>query len=172
MAHALSVFGISVRGWVCADLGSSAGGFVDCLLRRGAAKVFAVERGYGVLAYHLRKDRRVVVFERTDALHVRLPEPVALVTVDTGWTRQARILPVARGLLEEGGRIVSLVKPHYESGPERLRGGVLPDEQTEAVLAPLRAALPGLGLRLIGEVESPIRGRGGNREVLWHLETS
>lgn len=170
LAHALSAFGVSIEGAVCADLGSSAGGFVDCLLRRGAEKVYAIDRGYGVLAYHLRNDRRVVVMERTDALHVHLPEAVRLVTVDTGWTRQARILPAARRLLDLGGRIITLVKPHYEADPRMLRGGILPDERAEAVLEPIRVRLREWGLRLAGQIESPIRGREGNREFLWHLQ--
>ncbi len=167
--HALNVFGVEPRDWVCADLGSSTGGFVDCLLWRGAAKVYAVERGYGVLAYSLRKDDRVVVMERTDALHVRLPDRVQFVTLDTGWTRQRLILPVASRLLGEGGRIISLVKPHYEADQEMLRDGVLPDDLTESILEPIRRGLPDLGLRLMNETESPIRGHGGNREHLWHL---
>lgn len=169
LSHALSAFGIAVRDAICADLGSSTGGFVDCLLRRGAARVYAVDRGYGVLAYRLRRDPRVVVLERTDALHVRLPEPVGLVTVDTGWTRQARILPAALGLLADDGRIITLVKPHYEAAQEDLHGGVLPDELTQRVLEPIRARLVELGLRIVDETESPIRGGGGNREFLWHL---
>ncbi len=169
LSHALEVFQVPVRGVTCADLGCSTGGFVDCLLRRGAAKVYAVDRGYGVLAYHLRTDDRVVVMERTDALHLRLAESVQLVTIDTGWTTQARILPVARSLLGDGGKIISLVKPHYEAPPKMLRGGVLPDESIESVLIPIRDLPPKLGLHLAGEVESPIRGRAGNREFLWLL---
>ncbi len=122
------------------------------------------------MAYKLRRDPRVEVLERTDALHLRLPEPIGLVTVDTGWTRQARILPAALGLLADDGRIITLVKPHYEAEQEDLRGGVLPDELTQRVLEPIRARLAELGLRIVDETESPIRGRGGNREFLWHLE--
>ena len=169
LARALEAFAISPKDSVCADLGSSTGGFVDCLLQHGAAKVFAVERGYGVLAYSLREDPRVVVMERRDALHVRLPEPVKLVTIDTGWTRQIRILPVARRLLAEGGHIISLVKPHYEAEQSALRGGVLPDEKVADVLTGVRDILTETGLRLISETESPIRGRGGNQEYLWLL---
>ncbi len=169
LAHALRAFSLSVNGLLCADLGSSTGGFVDCLLRHGAARVYAVERGYGVLAYRLRTDARVLVMERTDARLVLLPEPVDLVTIDTGWTRQSQILPAARRLLRPGGEIVSLVKPHYEAAPELLRGGVLPDEQLENTLQTVRNLLPQLGLQLLAETESPIRGHGGNREVLWRL---
>jgi 23S rRNA (cytidine1920-2'-O)/16S rRNA (cytidine1409-2'-O)-methyltransferase len=169
LAHALKTFSISPRGWTCADLGCSTGGFVDCLLRGDAARVYAVDRGYGVLAYPLRNDPRVVVMERTDALHVHLPEPVNLVTIDTGWTRQSRILPVAKGLLADGGCIITLIKPHYEAAAALLRGGVLPDESIDPVLAQVRADVEPTGLRLLAETESPIRGHGGNREFLWHL---
>lgn len=170
LAHALETFGVRPEGWICADLGASTGGFTDCLLRSGTAKVYAVERGYGILAYAIRSDSRVVVMERTDALHVTLPEPVRLVTIDAGWTRQQLILPVARRLLGPSGQIISLVKPHYEAPPERIVEGVLPAEQIAGVLAPVREMLPALGLRLIAECESPIRGQAGNREMLWHLE--
>ena len=142
---------------------------MDCLLQRGATKVYAVERGYGVLDSRLRHDDRIVVMERTDALHVRLPERVNVVTIDVGWTRQCRILPVARRLLVEGGEVVTLVKPHYEAAPGLLDGGVLPGEHLDSVLRGVRATIDDLGFALIGETRSPIEGRGGNTEVLWHL---
>lgn len=131
LAHALTSFRIEPTGWICADLGANAGGFTDCLIRAGAAKVYAVERGYGVLDFRLRKDARVVVMERTDALRVHLPEPVRLVAIDTGWTRQSLILPVARSLLAPGGEMISLVKPHYEADAADLADGVLPDPLLE-----------------------------------------
>jgi len=163
---ALRHFCIDPAGWVCADLGSNVGGFVDCLLRQGAAKVYAVDTAYGELAWKLRRDPRVVVRERTNALHVQLPEPVDLVTVDVGWTRQHLILPQARTLLKPGGRIVTLIKPHYEADRRLLRGGVLPDEQVETVVAEVRARLEPLGILLADWCESPLRGQGGNREFL------
>lgn len=169
LAHGLDVFRVSPAGRVCADLGSHTGGFVDCLLRRGAKRVYAIERGYGLLLYRLREDSRVRVMERTDALHVRLPEAVDLVTIDTGWTRQRLILPVAGRWLTEGGEIVSLVKPQYEAEPSVLRRGVVPPQRLEDVLSAVRAELIALGVRLVGETESPICGHGGNREFLWHL---
>ncbi len=156
-------------GWVCADLGCSSGGFVDCLLQFGALRVYAIDRGYGVLDNRLRSDPRAVVMERTDALHVVLPEPVQLVTIDTGWTRQARVLPVARRLLAAGGRVIVLVKPHYEAPPEWLREGVAQENKLQAILEGVGEAVARCGLILAGETESPIRGRGGNREFLWHL---
>jgi 23S rRNA (cytidine1920-2'-O)/16S rRNA (cytidine1409-2'-O)-methyltransferase len=169
LAHALRAFGVCPAGWVCADLGCSTGGFTDCLLRNGAARVYAVDRGYGVLDYRLRADPRVRVRERTDALCLHLPEPVRLVTLDCGWTRQAMILPAARRLLGPEGWIIALVKPHYEADPSQLRAGVLPDDLSEGVMAGLRDLPAAIGLERLGECESPIRGSGGNREFLWWL---
>src|SRR3954470_6918180 len=132
--HALSVFQIDVSRLTCADLGSNVGGFVDCLLQRGAAKVYAVEKGYGVLEYRLRKDPRVVVMERTNAMHVELPEKVAMVTIDVAWTKQKHILPAAKRMLADGGDVVTLIKPHYEAEPSLLRGGVLPEAEVDPVV--------------------------------------
>src|SRR3954470_23099800 len=115
LEHALVKFSIDVSGWVCADLGSNVGGFVDCLLQRGAVKVYAIDTGYGALEWKLRKDPRVVVMERTNAIHVQLPEKVKLVTIDVAWTKQKIILPAAMRLLEPCGDVVTLIKPHYEA---------------------------------------------------------
>src|SRR2546427_9082895 len=96
LEHALATFAIDVSGKVCADLGSNTGGFVDCLLARGAAKVYAIDTGYGALDWKLRKDSRVVVMERTNAMHATPSEKVAIVTIDVAWTKQRHILPAAR----------------------------------------------------------------------------
>src|SRR3954464_11805842 len=133
LEHALNTFALDVTGLTCADLGSNVGGFVDCLLQRGAAKVYAVEKGYGVLEYRLRKNPRVVVMERTNAMHVTLPERVALVTIDVAWTRQRNILPAARKILADGGVVITLIKPHYEAPKELLKKGILPEAEVEAV---------------------------------------
>lgn len=111
LEHALSVFHVDPTGMVCADLGSHQGGFVDCLLEHGAVRVYSVDTSYGTLAWKLRKDPRVVVMERTNAMHVQLPEPVDLVTIDVGWTPQRHVLPAALRILKDGGRIITLVKP-------------------------------------------------------------
>ncbi len=131
--------------------------------------MYAVERGYGVLDARLRGDPRVVVLERTDARKLALPEPIDLVVIDAGWTRQRVILPAARSLLAPGGAIVSLVKPHYEAGRGLLRRGVLPAEQVAQVLEQVAADLPRLGLKRGAAVESPLRGHAGNVEWLWLL---
>ncbi len=157
---------------VCADLGSNVGGFVQCLLLHGAVKVCAVDTGYGVLDYGLRKDPRVVVMERTNALHVTLDESVDLVTIDVGWTRQRHILPAALRMLKPDGRIISLVKPHYEAPPKWLRRGVLLPEKVDEVVAGVESSLPELGAVLLNRIDSPLAGQSGNREVLFLLRPS
>ncbi len=166
LAHALDHFGLTCTGLVCVDLGSHVGGFVECLLQRGAARVYSVDTCYGTLAWKLRQDARVVVLERTNAMHVELPEPVDLVTIDVGWTRQAMILPHARTLLKPTGRIVTLIKPQYESSEEQLEGGVVIAEQCEAVVSEVCTHIHEYDLDVAGLVDSPITGHGGNREVL------
>ena len=125
LEHALATFGVDVAGRVCADLGSNTGGFTDCMLKRGAAKVYAIDTGYGVLDWKLRKDPRVVVMERTNAMHAELPQPVTMISIDVAWTKQQHILPAARRMIADDGDVVTLIKPHYEAPPALLRGGVL-----------------------------------------------
>jgi 23S rRNA (cytidine1920-2'-O)/16S rRNA (cytidine1409-2'-O)-methyltransferase len=166
LEHALARFALDVAAKTCADLGSNTGGFVDCLLRRGAAKVYAIDTGYGVLDWKLRKDPRVVVMERTNAMHATLPEKVDVVTIDVAWTKQRHILPAAQRMLRDDGACVTLIKPHYEADPSLLRRGVLPAERVaevvESVIRDLRAA----GFDLVATVDSPIKGAKGNAEVL------
>lgn len=166
LAAALDAFEIDPAGGVCADLGCNVGGFTDCLLQRGAARVYAVDTGYGALAWTLRMDSRVVVMERTNALHVELAEPVALITIDVGWTRQHFVLPAARKLLADGGRIITLIKPHYEAEADELRRGVLPDETIETILERTRERVESAGVAFDQIMESPLKGQKGNREFL------
>ena len=170
LSAALDHFSLDPTGLVCADLGSHVGGFVDCLLARGACKVYSVDTSYGTLAWKLRKDERVVVIERQNAMHVELPEPVDLVTIDVGWTPQQKILPSARRLLSPNGRVVTLIKPHYEASKNTLDGGVLPDESIEGVLQGVSASMVDDGWTVLGSVRSPIRGHGGNTEFLALLQ--
>ena len=169
LEHALATIGIDVSGWVCADLGSNVGGFIDCLLQRGARKVYAIDTGYGALEWKLRKDPRVVAMERTNAMHVMLPEKVKLVSIDVAWTKQKNILPAARKMLEEHGIAITLIKPQYEAGVSLLREGVLPGEHLEAVLAAVKRDIAASGFQLLEIIESPIRGGEGNVEMLAHL---
>jgi len=169
---AVRTFGVRVEGRVCADLGANVGGFTDCLLQHGAAKVYAVDTAYGVLAWKLRKDSRVVVMERTNALHVKFSEKIQIVVVDVGWTRQERILPVVAGVLAEGGEVLSLVKPHYESEAAKVQRGVLTVEQSEAVLGEVVRRIEAMGWKVKGIVKSPIEGQKGNAEYVVRLRRS
>ncbi len=169
LEHALRHFAVNPSGLVCADLGSHEGGFVDCLLQHGAAKVYSVDTSYGILAWKLRRDPRVAVMERTNAMHVQLPEPVDLVTIDVGWTPQRRILPRALSLIGDDGRLVVLVKPQYESLDAEREGGVVRSECLPQVLDRVRATIAECGAQVLGETVSPIRGSGGNEEWLFLL---
>jgi 23S rRNA (cytidine1920-2'-O)/16S rRNA (cytidine1409-2'-O)-methyltransferase len=174
----LDAFELDVTGLLCADLGCNVGGFTDCLLRRGAARVYAVDTGYGVLHYRLRGDPRVVVMERSNMLHCPVPAPCDLVAMDLGWTRQRHAMPAALRWLAPGGRIVSLIKPHYEldepAKRTRLVRGVLSAADAELVLQQVVEGFPALGAEVLAIARSPIggaksarRSRGeGNREYL------
>ena len=166
LAAALDAFGVDAAGKVCADQGSNVGGFVDCLLRRGAARVYAIDTGYGTLNYRLRKDPRVVVMERTNAMHVALPEAVDLVTIDVGWTRQQHVLPNAVRMLKSGGRIVTLIKPHYEADRKKTKGGVLDAHAAREVLEEVVDRIQDMGLCVEQTLASPIAGQKGNIEFL------
>jgi 23S rRNA (cytidine1920-2'-O)/16S rRNA (cytidine1409-2'-O)-methyltransferase len=168
--HAVTEFGVNVAGLVCADLGSNAGGFVDCLLRRGAAKVYAIDTGYGALDWKLRNDPRVVAMERTNAMHVELPEQVALVTIDVAWTRQRHILPAARRMVREDGVVVTLIKPHYEADRSQLKKGVLPAGEVDAVVERVKDDIRAAGFEVLRTTASPILGAKGNVEVLAQLK--
>lgn len=226
--------GLNVNGLWCADLGCSTGGFSDCLLQAGAGRVYSVDTAYGELAWKVRTDERVVVMERTNAVHAEVPPEVIerggvdLVVIDLGWTAQAKAIPAALrwvrggdprlapgarsehisgagapqtaepsagevdvtqtehgeafgvfmapgddGVRGRAGLIISLIKPHYEVGKDELgEGGVLDAERAAAVTDEVLAAMPGLGVRVLGCVESPVlggkkKGKGtGNREWL------
>ncbi len=130
--------------------------------------MYAIDTGYGMLDYRLRTDRRVVVMERTNALHARLPERVDLITIDVAWTPQRLILPAACGMLGVGGSIITLIKPHYEAGAGEIVRGKLPDEKCPAVLDRVESELGLLGLRVDNRVRSPIVGtKASNPEWLW-----
>ena len=169
LQHALATFRIDATGKTCADLGCSTGGFTDCLLQHGAAKVYAIDTGYGVLDWKLRNDPRVIVMERTNAMHVRLAEPVAIVTIDVAWTRQRNILPTAARILARGGVVISLIKPHYEAPPALLRRGVLPEDQVEQVIRSVESDIRAAGFEIVRTTPSPVRGSKGNLEVMAHL---
>jgi 23S rRNA (cytidine1920-2'-O)/16S rRNA (cytidine1409-2'-O)-methyltransferase len=182
--HALSEFDIDVRGKTCADFGCSTGGFVDVHLRRGAKRVFALDTAYGQLGYRLRIDPRVVVMERTNALHAALPEKHAgakidVISIDLGWTPQSQAIPAALRWLrtdDPDARVISLIKPQYELAQDEkatlLKDGVLDEDEAQRIVDRVVARLPALGVRVVGVTKSPILGgetRGkkkGNAEWL------
>lgn len=172
LAHALQQFAFSVEGLCCADLGSHVGGFVDCLLQHGVSQVYSIDTAYGTLAWTLRKDDRVVVMERTNAMHVDLAEQVDLVTVDAGWTVQSKILPNVARMLKPGGHVITLIKPHYEAPKHLLQKGVLTDDFTDEVLTGVSHEIRSMGWEILNTTLSPIRGHGGNREILALLKPS
>jgi 23S rRNA (cytidine1920-2'-O)/16S rRNA (cytidine1409-2'-O)-methyltransferase len=167
--HALEAFQVDVQSKTCADFGSNTGGFVDCLLQHGAVKVFAIDTGYGALEWNLRNDPRVVVMERTNAIHVELPQRVQLLTIDVAWTRQRIILPTALRVLGPSGDVITLIKPHYEADAKLLRKGVLPSERVQEIIESVRKEITESGFDLINLTPSPIKGSKGNAEVLAHL---
>lgn len=165
--HALKTFNVDVTGKTCADFGSSTGGFVDCFLQHGAVKVYAVETGYGLLDWKLRSSSRVVVMERTNAMHVKLPEQVDLLTIDTSWTKLETILPNALAQIKKDGLMIALVKPHYEAKKNRLKGGVLSIEDAQTAFENVLKELSKFPVRLLNQTISPLVGKkGGNTEFL------
>ena len=174
LAHALDVFELDVAGQVAVDVGASTGGFTDCLLQRGAARVYAIDVGYGLLDYRLRQDPRVVAMERVNVRYLEsLPpsaprevERVDLATIDVSFISLEKVIPAAEKILKPGGRIVALVKPQFEARRHEVRrGGVVRDPQVHAaVLGRVIAWCVGRRLRLLGLTASPLLGPAGNRE--------
>jgi 23S rRNA (cytidine1920-2'-O)/16S rRNA (cytidine1409-2'-O)-methyltransferase len=169
---ALDEFGIDPRDLVALDIGASTGGFTDVLLRRGAARVYAVDVGHGQLAWKLRQDPRVAVLERTNARHLsraQVPEPVDLVVCDASFIGLETILPAPMALTAPGARLVALIKPQFEVGKGRVgKGGVVRDPDLHADVCQRISEWLDLlpGWRVLGLTESPIAGPEGNREFL------
>ena len=179
LAAALDEFTLDVTAFTCVDLGCNVGGFTDCLLQRGAAKVYAVDTGYGALAWKLRQDERVVVMERSNGMHCEVPVEVGgagsggasvakpqaavdLAVIDMGWTKQKHAIPAA---MRWGARaIVTLIKPHYEADV-RPHQGILDDDEAEQIAQRVGDEMPSLGAELIGLMRSPIRGGKGKNKA-------
>ncbi len=172
---ALDAFDINPQGLVAADIGASTGGFTDCLLQRGAARVFAIDVGYGQLAWKLRKDPRVEVMERVNARYLTsLPDPADLATVDVSFISLKLILPAAKGLLKPGGQIVALIKPQFEAGRSQVgKGGVVKDPAVHrSVLHGVLGWAAQHDFQVMGVIASPLLGPAGNLEFLSHLAVS
>ena len=171
LAKALESFGIAPEGWVCIDCGASTGGFTDVLLKNGAAKVYAVDVGYGQLAWSLRTDGRVVVMERTNARGLTpdmFPERMDMAVMDLSFISIRLVLPAVRALVKDGGRCVCLIKPQFEAGKADVgKKGVARDRAVhERVLREMTEFFPTAGWKLTGLDYSPIRGPEGNIEYL------
>lgn len=169
---ALDTLGIDVTGFIAADLGSSTGGFTDCLLQRGALKVYAVDVGYGILDERVRTDPRVVSMERTNARHLEsLPEPVDIVVIDVSFISLSLMFPVVKRILKPGGICVPLIKPQFEAGKENVgkRGVVRDPAVHERVLRNVLGFARENGLAALALVPSSLRGPNGNIEFLAHI---
>jgi 23S rRNA (cytidine1920-2'-O)/16S rRNA (cytidine1409-2'-O)-methyltransferase len=177
LEKALTHWHIEVRGRVCMDVGASTGGFTDCLLQHGAARVIAIDTGYGQMAHRLRRDPHVHLRERTNARYLKpedVGEPVDLVAVDVSFISATLVLPAviraARGGARRRLEVVVLVKPQFEAGREAVgKGGIVRDPQVQMeVVEKVRRAVLALGAATTDVIDSPILGAEGNREFLLH----
>ncbi|MCZ7685769.1 MAG: TlyA family RNA methyltransferase [Sandaracinaceae bacterium] len=173
LAGALDAFGLDPAGLVVADFGASTGGFTDCVLQRGAARVYAIDVGYGQLHEKLRQDPRVVSMERTNARHLTredLPEPVDLVVIDASFISLALLLPAATRILKPDGQVVAMVKPQFEAGREHVKKGVVRDPAArEAAVDAVAGSASALGLRELARADSALPGPDGNVEAFLRL---
>ena len=174
LEKALRDFGVDPTGYVCSDSGASTGGFTDCLLQQGARKVFAIDVGYGQLAWKIRNDPRVVSMERTNIRYVKpedLGEPLDLSVVDVSFISLKLVLPVIRELLKPEGQVLCLIKPQFEAGKELVgKKGVVRDPAVHVqVLNAFIALAKELGFTIKNLTFSPVKGPEGNIEFLGHL---
>ena len=175
LENALKTLDINVQHAVCLDIGASTGGFTDCLLRYGASRVYAVDVGYGQLAWSLRKDDRVEVLERTNVRYLtdeHVPEKMDVITSDASFISLKLVVPAALKFLKKGGRILALIKPQFEVGKGKVgKGGVVKDPKVhEEVIGILSQFFQDLGLEREAVIPSPILGPKGNREFIISLK--
>lgn len=169
---ALDAFGVDVTGMTAVDIGSSTGGFTDCLLQRGASKVYAIDAGRGQLDWKLRQDPRVVSMEKFNARYLKPEdiggEPAGIAVIDVSFISLTKIIPLAAGVLAPGGVLIALIKPQFEVGKGEVgKGGIVRDEtKRKEVVDKITAFVSGLGLDVKGVIESPITGADGNVEYL------
>ncbi len=174
LAKAVDCFGLELSGKVCLDVGASTGGFTDCMLQNGAAKVYAVDVGYGQLAWSLRQDERVICMEKTNIRYVtpeQIPEPVGFVSVDVSFISLTKVLGPVRALMAGDAEMVCLIKPQFEAGREKVgKKGVVRDPAVHReVIESVLSCAESLGLKALHLDYSPIRGPEGNIEYLLHL---
>jgi 23S rRNA (cytidine1920-2'-O)/16S rRNA (cytidine1409-2'-O)-methyltransferase len=171
LAAALEACSIDPRGLICLDVGCSTGGFTDCLLQQGAARVYAVDVGYGQFDWRLRRDPRVVLIERTNIRYIErsaVPESIDLTVIDVSFISLTKVLPSVMQFLGPGARVIALVKPQFEVGKGQVgRGGIVRDEaQRQDVLQRIVHFGGGLGLRALKTLDCPVKGKKGNHEIL------
>lgn len=174
LEKALNDFNINPSGYICSDSGASTGGFTDCLLQKGASKVYAIDVGYGQLAWKIRNDPRVVVMERTNVRYLtpeEIGEPLDLSVIDVSFISLSIVLPAIVNLLKDNGQIVCLIKPQFEAGKEKVgKKGVIRDPSVhEEVLQNFLLLSQNLSLTLLNLTFSPVKGPEGNIEFLAHL---
>ena len=175
LEKALKCFDVSVEGKICTDVGSSTGGFTDCMLQNGAVKVFAIDVGRGQLDWKLRQDDRVVCMEKTNIRYVKLEdlgEPIDFSSIDVSFISLTKVLGPIRDYLTEKGQIVALIKPQFEAGREKVgKKGVVREKSTHLeVISQIISYALSIGFRVLDLTFSPIKGPEGNIEYLVHLE--
>jgi len=175
MEGALKAFAFDPRGMIVMDVGASTGGFTDCILQKGATKVYAVDVGYGQLAWKLQKDPRVINLERRNIRYLpreEVPEEIDLILIDASFISVEKFLPHLLGFLKKGGVILGLIKPQFEVGKGEVgKGGVVKDRtQYEKVLNRISDFSRGVGLKVLGVTESPLLGHKGNKEFFIYLK--
>jgi len=174
LEKALNCFNIDIVDCVAIDVGASTGGFTDCMLQHGAGKVYAIDVGYGQLAWNLRQDRRVIVLERTNVRYItqeKIPELVDVVSIDVSFISLKLVVPVIRNFLKLSGSIIALIKPQFEAGRDLVpRGGVITDSAVhKMVLENMTNFVKSLNMKMSDIILSPIKGAKGNTEFLAHI---
>ena len=177
LQKALREFQLDVHGIIALDVGASTGGFTDCLLQNGAAKIYAVDVGYGQLAWSLREDPRVINLERCNIRHLdieQFDEKPSLAVIDASFISLSKVLPNTLALITENGQVIALIKPQFEVGKGLVgKGGIVKDRTLhEQVLEQIRQVAEELHCQVLGIIDSPILGSKGNREFLIHLRKS
>ncbi len=177
LEKAFSVFPISVKGMICLDIGASTGGFTDCMLQKGAAKVYAVDVGHGQLDWKLRQDSRVICMEKTNFRYVtveQIPEAIDFAATDVSFISLTKILPAAKALLKPSSYMVCLIKPQFEAGREKVgKKGVVSDFKVhEEVVEKIESFAASIGFLIAGLDFSPIKGPEGNIEYLLYIQNA
>jgi 23S rRNA (cytidine1920-2'-O)/16S rRNA (cytidine1409-2'-O)-methyltransferase len=175
LEHAITEFKINVKNQIAMDIGASTGGFTDCMLQRGAAKVYAVDVGYGQFSWKLRNDSRVCLLEKTNIRYLdkqMIPDRIDIATIDVSFISLSKVIPKVSEFLAPHGEIVALIKPQFEAGKKDVgKGGVVKDEKIRlSVIDRIKKKSEEIGFNVIGTTTSPIKGPKGNVEYLIYLK--